>query len=308
MPSRLLQRYYRPPLVGLLAFAIALAANPIAHAAVVAMRDAAGPDQAFIVYQVLGLAALLALIWGIKKNEEVSGTLIGFVTGVVIWTCWASYAFKFNMVSFDMPRMQIAEDGYSRPANLFFVQGSIGICVATLLFFILNKDTKCNAFRWIQRRLRLNLGAPAPGQGRNFCRITFLETIYVIWFCYSASLFLGDERFLGYHHPVTYLIFGGCAVWGTYLIWRLMKFTRVMAALRYAIPTKAIVWLVFGELAIKYGWYDEFWLKPSEYPLRMWVLVFIFVVLLVASGFLPQRKQVPDPVSNMSTKGIKGES
>jgi hypothetical protein len=264
--------------------------NPIMHAAVTAMTELAGRGHALIAYQVIGVICVGALIWGIKRNQEVSGTLIGFVTGLLMWTCWASYAFKFNSVSLDLPRWSVAASGAGRPAHLFFIQGSIGICCLTLLFFVFNKDTKCNAFRWIQKVCRMNLGKPDSGQSRNICRITFLETVYVIWFCYAVTLFLGDERFLGYHHPVTYGVFIGAFAWGGYLTWRLMKFTRLMAAIRYAIPTKAILWLAVGELAVKYGWWEEFWLKPLQYPFHMLVVAVVFMALLVSSFFLPQRK------------------
>ena len=70
-----------------------------------------------------------------------------------------------------------------------------------------------------------------------------------------------------------------------------MKFTRVMAAIRYAIPTKAIFWIPFGELAPRYGFYDEVWLKPLEYSGAMWTVLVVFVVIFLATGFLPQRRQ-----------------
>ncbi|MBL8628106.1 MAG: hypothetical protein JNM81_00655 [Rhodospirillaceae bacterium] len=295
MIDLLIQKYYRPPFIGLMAFIMVFVTNPISHATVVAVKDLAGPGNGFLGYQIVAAAAIIALVWGIKRNTEVAGTLIGFVSGMLLWACWASYAFKFNPISLGMPKYVIGADGYSRGANLLFIQGSIGICGATLLFFIFNKDTKCNAFRWIQRALRLDLGEPASGQGRNYCRITFLETIYVIWFCYAASLFLGDERFLGYHHPVTYAVFATCILWGGYLLWKLSKFTRVMAGIRYAVPVRAIVWLGVGELAPKYGFYEEIWLDPLTYTAEIWTIVGVFVVLILASAWMPQRR-VRNPV------------
>jgi hypothetical protein len=289
--TRLIERYYRPPFIGIVAFIAVFSANPILHGLVVAMREIAGPTHAFIVYQSVALLAVAALFYGIKKNTEISGTLLGFVSGMLLWTCWASYAFKFNQYSLHLPKIPIAADGYSRSASLFYIQGSIGICCATLLFFVFNKDTKCNAFRWIQRVFRFNLGAPGSAQGRNVCRITFLETIYVVWFCYCVSLFVGDERFLGYHHPVSYAITIGIALWSPYLLWRLFKFTRVMAAIRYAIPVKSIVWFIVGEMAPKYGFYNEFWLNPLQYSAAMYAIVGVCISLLLASAFLPQRRQ-----------------
>ncbi|MDX2142837.1 MAG: hypothetical protein SFV19_05755 [Rhodospirillaceae bacterium] len=284
-------RYDRPPFVGIIAFVAIFLGTPLAHSISVSVREVVGKSNEFAVFFIMGAVALAMLLYGVRRNDEVSGTILGYAAGILMWIGWASYAFKFNEYSLGLGMVARDESGSKLPFHLLFIQGSFGICVATLLFFVFNKDTRCNAFRWIQKTFRLNVGEPDSGQGRNFCRITFLETIYVTWFCYAASLFLGDGRFLGYDHPVTYAIVGGLALWGCYLLYRLMKFTRVMAAMRYAIPTKSIFWIPFGEFAPRWGFYDEVWLKPAEYSGTMWTVLVVFAVLLVASGFLPQRRQ-----------------
>lgn len=284
------RRYYRPPFIGIVAFLAVLLAVPLAHSFVIAVRDMIGYENAGGLFLSIGFVAMIMLVVGTKRNEEISGTLLGFAAGMLIWIGWASYSFKFNEISLGLPMQEVSE-GVKWPAHLLFIQGSLGICVATLLFFVFNKDSRCNAFRWIQKALRLNLGDPAPASKRNVCRITFLETVYVTWFCYAASLLMGDRRFLGYDHPVTHIIAIALAIWGLYLLWRLVKFTRVMAAIRYAIPTKAIIWIPFGEMAPRYGFYDEVWLKPLEYSAAMWTVLGAFAVLFLATGFLPQRRQ-----------------
>ncbi|MCB2108251.1 MAG: hypothetical protein KDE14_11150 [Rhodobacteraceae bacterium] len=284
-------RYYRPPFIGIIAFVAIFLGTPIAHSISVSVRDVVGRENEFMVFFIMGAVALSLLLYGTRRNDEVSGTILGYSAGILMWIGWASYSFKFNEYSLHLGMVDRDGSGGKLPFHLLFIQGSFGICVATLLFFVFNKDSRCNAFRWIQRVFKLKVGEPDSGQGRNYCRITFLETIYVTWFCYGASLFLGDERFLGYEHPVTYVIVGGLALWGAYLLYRLLKFTRVMAAMRYAIPTKSIFWIPFGEFAPRYGFYDEVWLKPGEYSGTMWTVVTIFAVLIVASGFLPQRRQ-----------------
>lgn len=284
------RRYYRPPFIGVIAFFAVLLALPVAHSFVIVVRDLIGYENAGGLFLSVGGVAAVLLLVGVKRNDEVSGTLLGFAAGMLIWIGWASYSFKFNEVSLQLPMPEVGP-GVVWPAHLLYIQGSFGICVATLLFFVFNRNTRCNAFYWIQKTARLNLGDREPGRGRNICRITFLETLYVTWFFYGASLFLGDARFLGYGHPVTYGIAAVLAVWGCWLLWRLMKFTRVMAAIRYAIPTKAIFWIPFGELAPRYGFYDEVWLKPLEYSATMWTVLAVFVVVFLATGFLPQRRQ-----------------
>ncbi|MFZ4110425.1 MAG: hypothetical protein ACOYKQ_08155 [Polymorphobacter sp.] len=286
-------RFYRAPFVGLLAFLAVLLANPVMHSIRVAARQLLAPAYDGLFNLALGVLGLAILLIGLRRGEdEVRGTLTGFAAGLLIWIGWASYLFSYNDVALGRPMMAITPE-QSRPLGVLFIQGSFGICVSTLLFFILNRDTKCNAFRWLHRKLHIKLGRAESGQQRNFCRITFIETIYVTWFCYGFSLFLGDQRFLGYHHPATYAIGIFLAVWSLYLVWKLTRFTRVMAALRYAIPTKALFWIAFGELGPRYHLYHEFWLHPLSNIKPMLVVLASFLVLIGVTAFMPQRKQKP---------------
>lgn len=282
-------RFYRPPLVGVVALTVVFMALPLTHSLSVFALNFAGPENSFWIYVPIGTLALLALIWGVRRNREISGTLTGFVTGMLLWTGWASYAFRFNEISLGLP-MPALDGEKTWPNNLLYIEGSFGICVVTLLYFTLNRETRCNAFRWLQRTCRIDLGRQDSAQARNFCAITFIETVYVTWFCYAGSLFLADPRFVGYDNPAAYVIITGLALWGLYLFWRLMKFTRIMAGIRYAIPTKAILWITFGEALPKYGWYEEVWLRPWDYPKSMLGLLAFFVVLFLVTPLLPQRR------------------
>ena len=287
--ASLLLRLYRPPLVGVMALVVVFLALPLTHSLSMVARGLTKSVDPLLVYFPIGALALGFLVYGIRRNTEVAGTLIGFVSGMLAWTGWAAYAFRFNEISLGLPMPVL--DGTTRwPNNLLYIQGSFGICVVTLLYFVLSRDTRCNAFLWLQRLFRLDFGRPDSAQGRNYCRVTFIETVYVTWFCYGASLFIADPRFIGYQNPLSYVAAGGLAVWGLYLFWRLMKFTRVMAGIRYAIPTKGILWIPFGEMLPKYGWYEEVWLRPWEYPRAMAVVLGIFAILLLAAMVLPQRR------------------
>lgn len=288
-----LARFYRPPWVGLLALMVVLLALPLSHSVTTLVNYTVGREASHLFLLPLGVFSLGLLVWGIRRDREVSGTLIGFLAGYLLWTAWASYAFRFNEISLGLPMPEFT-DGSRRPMHLLFIQGSFGICVVMLLYFVFDRDTRCNAFMWIQRVLRVNMGDRSSRRDRNYCRVTFMETVTVIWFCYAVSLFLGDPRYLGYHHPVTYVILAGLSVWGLYLLWRLMRFTRLMAAIRYAIPTKALFWIPFGEFFPRYGFYEEVWLRPWEHPRVMLGVLAVFGVLFLISPLLPQRRVQDD--------------
>ena len=285
-------RVYRPPLVGAVALAVVLLAVPLTHSLSMLLRaagDAVGNPA--LAYVPVGIAGLLLLVWGIRRNTEVAGTLAGFICGLLLWTGWAAYSFRVNEVSLGLP-MPVLDGDMRWPNNLLYIQGSLGICLVTLLYFALNRDTRCSAFLWLQRLVRLDLGKPESAQGRNLCRITFIETVYVTWFCYAGSLLLADPRVVGYGNPVHYGLVGALTLWGFYLLYRLLKFTRVMAAIRYAIPTKGILWITFGETLPKYGWYEEVWLEPWAHPGAMLGALLFLVALVGVTLVLPKRRVV----------------
>lgn len=283
-----LARWHRPPFIGLLALFVAFLGTPLSHSLSVLASRVAGRENSFWVLFPIGGLALVLLVIAVRSRRESTATLLGYLSAMLMWTGWAAYAFKFNEISLHLPMAEI--EGSRRPMNLLFIQGSVGVCIAVLAYFALDKDTKCNAFRWLQRVFRIDLGKPEPGRERNFGRVTFLETLTVLWFCYGVSLFLGDPRYLGYHHPATYAIIAGLALWGGYLVWRLVHFTRVMAGIRYAIPTKAIFWIPFGEFFPRYGFYEEFWLEPWNYATEVAVVLALFVGLGMLAILVPQRR------------------
>ncbi len=283
-------RFHRPPHIGIVALVVVALALPLTHSLSVFALNLFGPERSFEAYFPLGVAGLLLLLIGVRLNREVSGTLIGFVSGLLLWTGWASYAFRFNGISLGLPMPELVP-GRPWPHNLLYIQGSIGICVVTLLYFVLRSGTRCSAFLWLQRGLRLGIDRATDSPTRNVCLITFIETVFVTWFFYSASLFLADPRYVGYESLFGYGIVAALFAWGLYLAWRLMKFTRVMAGIRYAIPTKAILWIPLGEVFPKYGWYDEIWLEPWRYSGPMLLLLGAFIALFVITAIIPQRRQ-----------------
>lgn len=282
------RRGLTPPLVGLLALFVAFLGTPLSHSLSVIAYRLFGRDQAHLLLLPLGLLALVLLWIAVRSRNESTGTLLGYLSALLIWVGWAAYSFKFNEITLGLPMADV--EGSPRPMNLLFIQGSVGICVAVLAYFVLDKDTRCNAFRWLQRRLHLGLGRPEGGQERNYGRITFLETLTVLWFCYAVSLFMGDPRFLGYHHPVTYVLVGGLLLWGGFLLFRLFHFTRIMAAIRYAIPTKAILWIPLGEFFPRWGFYHEIWLEPWNHAGEITLALLLFVALGMVSTWIPQRR------------------
>ena len=257
--SRFTQLFYRPPFVGLTAFVIVFIVQALGHTVMIVMEDV-WPGEEYLYQSAFALGALGAVLLfiGMRSQNEVAATWLGFWAGTFLWTGWIEFSFVWNASYLGVPDLMDTNvpGEIATKAEYLVMMSSVGILGATLAYFMLNKDTKCNFFIWFQRNLKLRTGKPTRGYERNFAAITALETIYVIWFFYVALLFLYEESILGDRHPVTYGIFFLNVVWAVYLFQRLMKFWRVTTAIRYGIPTAIIAWnrrRNLGALAPVYG-------------------------------------------------------
>lgn len=262
--------FARPPFIGLLAFVIVFVVQALGHTVMIAMENIFGEQYVLQSAFALGALGAVLLFIGMKHPGEVAGTWYGFWAGTFLWTGWVEFAFVWNANYLGVPDLMDTRMAgqIATKAEYLVMMSSVGILGATLAYFLLNKETKCNMFVWFQRNLGLRTGKPSRGYERNFAGITALETIYVIWFCYVLLLFIYDEKILGDHHPVTYGIFFVNTVWAIYLFQRLVQMWKVTTAIRYGIPTAIIAWNSV-EIAGRWHLFTEFWERPQEFGLEM---------------------------------------
>jgi hypothetical protein len=168
---------------------------------------------------------------------------------------------------------------------------SVGVMFATLVFFFFNKDTRCNAFMWLHRNLRMKIGDKVSGQARNLASIVAMETIYVTWFFYLYLLVIYNPNIFGTDHWVTFASCGLFAIWALYLIQRLWWYQRMAPALRYAIPTAIIAWNV-NEILEKWGHLAEIWVQPSKYALELSIVAAALLLTVVLAIVSPARRIV----------------
>jgi hypothetical protein len=261
---------YRPPFVGLLAFFIVFVVQALGHTVMIMMENVFGKEYIFQSAFSLGLFGAVLLFLGMRSQNEVAATWLGFWAGTLLWTGWVEFAFVWSGDYLAVPDlMDVNNPGQiATKAEYLVMMSSIGVLFATLAYFTMNKETKCNFFLWFQRNAGLRTGKPNPTHERNFASITALETIYVTWFFYLMLLFMYDETILGERHPVTYGIFFVNVIWSVYLFQRLMKFWKVTTAIRYGIPTAIICWNTV-EIAGRWHLFTEFWEQPEKFGLEM---------------------------------------
>ncbi len=278
---------YKKPYMGLVIWATILLWKPIAHTVVVSERLVFPGNGAYVMGGLLGFIGLI-LVWNGFKRDELTATTLGYMGGALIWLGWFESAFHFFAHLLEIEPVKVG--GYEvLSAELQIIEASAVFYLAILVLLGLNKDTRCRMFKWFHRNAKLTPEAATPGYRRQYSRITALETIFISWFFYIFVILLFDPRVLGTQHPVTIAAFYGALAWGLYLLaFKMPKFTNPGEAIRYAIPSTGIIWLCF-EMASVWGWYQEIWLKPIEFPISNVAFAIVFVLLGIAINMNTKR-------------------
>ena len=256
----------RPPFIGLLAFVIVFVVQGLGHTLMVGMEAIFGEEYVLQSAFALGLIGAILLFVGMRHEGEVAGTWYGFWAGTLLWSGWVEFAFVWNANMLGVPDLMDthAPGEIATKAEYLVMMSSIGVCFAVLVPLMLNRETKCNMFVWIQRNIGLRTGKPSRGYQRNFAYITCLETMFVVWFCYLVLLFIYDENILGDRHPVTYGIFFLNTIWAFYLLSRLVQMWKVTTAIRYSIPTAIIAYSSY-EIAGRWNLFTDIWVHPERF-------------------------------------------
>ena len=277
----------RPPFIGLLAFIVVFIVQGLGHTVMVGIQAIFGPGYELQAAFGQGLLGAVLLFIGMRHEGEVAGTWYGFWAGSLLWSGWVEFAFVWNANMLGIPDLMDAHEPgeIATKAEYLVMMSSVGVCLAVMLPLMLNRETKCNLFVWIQRNLKLRTGKPSRGYERNFAYITCLETIFVTWFCYLALLFIYDENILGDRHPVTYAIFFLNTIWALYLLSRLLQMWKVTTAIRYAIPTAIIAYSSY-EIFGRWGTVDIF-VHPEKFGLVLGLLAGALVIAALLAARTP---------------------
>jgi hypothetical protein len=279
--------FFRPPWVGLLAFVIVFFFQGLGHTIMIVMENV-WPGEHYIYESAfaMGLFGAALLFYGMRSENEVTATWLGFWAGSFLWTGWVEFAFVWSGNFLQVPDLMDPNlsGEIATKAEYLVMMSSVGVLGATLVYFLMNPETKCNFFLWFQRHAKLKTGKPTKGHKRNFAAITALETIYVIWFFYLVFLFLYNEDIAGDKSVAAYVFFFLNSIWAVYLFQRLMKFWRVTTAIRYGIPTAIIAWNSV-ELMGRWNLFVSIWEKPQEF----WLEMSLFTVAIIIAALIAVR-------------------
>lgn len=282
------KKLYQAPLPAVIALLIVYVWQGLGHTVMYLMEERWFPNSVFLAASIIGVVGA-AMVWIGRNKSENAATLLGFAGGSLLWLSWIEFSFVW--VADELKVQDVLWGAKDTKAEYRVMISSIGVMLATLMFFFYNRDTRCNAFMWLHRNLRLNPGEKSSGQARNLASIVAMETIYVTWFFYLWLLLCYNPDVLGTDHWFTMLSCGIFVVWALYLAQRLWWYQRMAPALRYAIPTSIIAWNV-NEILEKWGHIEEIWVQPEKYALEIGIAVAAFIAVIALSIISPPRRIV----------------
>lgn len=270
-----IRQFYRPPVPGIIAFLLVFIWQGLGHTVMILMEKILGAEYVYHSSFVLGCIAIW-MVWYGRNKSEFAATMWGFTGGSLLWTTWVEFWFHLYSRVLHIPPLMNGTEVVEKPEYVL-MPAVTGMMLVTLVHFLFNKDTRCNAFMWIQRALNMDMGPRNSGRDRNVAMLVATETIYVTLFCYLLLLFTYKA---GEQSWVTYGVFFLNLVWALYLIPRMLKFARTAPALRYAIPTAIILWNCV-EILGRWNLFTEIWVHPEKYGIEM---TLVAVGLAVAIG------------------------
>ncbi len=258
---------YKQPILGLVAFLVAFLSQWLGHSLYTFLKVTFG-DFYYYASFLVGVSGAAIIAAGLKK-DEITATWMGFVGAQFVWVGWFELTFALYAKLFNYP-VYVAAPGLEAAPSATVLMGTLPVMFTILLIYgFYNKETKCNLMRWFHRNLRVSPGMPTAEAQRSFARITAMEYLFVVWTCYLFWLYVS---YIGANQTVMMVAYGIWATWFVYIFTKLMKFPRVGATFRYAIAVGIVGWGLM-EMPSYFGFYDEVWLKPFEYPLTTLIVV-----------------------------------
>lgn len=274
---------YSQPVLGLVAFSVSFLSQWLGHSAYTLIHGIFG-DYHYYASFLTGVAGAL-LIGRSVKEDEIAATWMGFLGAQFVWVGWFELTFEFYSELFMFPAYEAGPNLVSNGGANLLMSTMPVMMTMFLIYGFYNRQTKCNLIRWFHRNLRMTPGMPTPDNGRSFGRIVAMETLFVVWFCYLFWLYVA---YIGANQNLMLAAYAGWAVWFGYVFWKLFKFPRVGSAFRYAIPVGVIGWGL-TEMPSYFGFYDEIWLKPFDYPVTTVIATSLYVAGLVYLANPPGR-------------------
>ena len=267
----------------IVSFLMVLFTMPLGHALMLVMDHTMTPTAVHYGAFLMGLIGMAMVIIGVFAKGDTKQTLWGFLGGLLFWTGWVEFLFQYYAERYGV--QPEVENGVvvTRPEYLI-LPATFGFWAMIMLMYLFSTRNGCNFINWFQKLFfgsRKNEIAAHP-MTRHTSIVTFMELNMILWTCYLALMFCYDKRFLGDHHPVTFIVAIGCLIGSVFMFKKELRLQAWGANIRMAIATVIVFWTpveVMGRINLL----NEIWVKPEKYRMQIGI---IFVVFLVLLGYL----------------------
>ena len=149
----------RPPFIGAIGFALVFIFTAIGHSVMVLIMDIFGSAQ-FLAAFAQGLLGAIMIYIGVRYNDDENvATWLGFFGGSWLWAGWVEFSYVYYSRHVGIEPLDLG-GGHKQLPEYMLLPSSIGFLFTTLVFFFFNRETRCNAFRWMHKHLHIPVGKP----------------------------------------------------------------------------------------------------------------------------------------------------
>lgn len=273
------------PFVGIIAFIVVLFSMPLGHALMAIINAFMGDAYKYHGAIFISLIGVALLIFSVRTKSELTQTFQGLFAGILLWTGFVEYSFIVYADHLGIDHLLVGGDIVTK-AEYLVMPSSIGLLIAISVNYIFSPDTRCRLFIVMRKVMGLKI-ASNPQKERNYAVATSLEIIFILWTFYLMLLLVYDDALGGDRSAFTYTALFFSMILSGYLMWRLLQYKKMGAAIRYAIPTVIIFWNCL-EIIARWEMVTEIWNHPMEYTLEILLILGAFIAVIFLVLYVPR--------------------
>lgn len=260
-------------------FLLVLFAMPLGHALMILMEKFMSEGAMHVAGFAMGFVGLILVIIGVFVKGDTRQTLWGLFGGLLFWTGWVEFLFLYYARRYGVPP-EIENGVVVTKPEYLIMPASFGLWMMVMTMYVFSTKNGCDLITWIQKvcfRSKRKVVVVQP-MTRHTSIVTFMELNMMLWGLYLLLMFCYDKRFLGDHHPVTFLVGMVCLIGSLLMLRRQLRIASWGANIRMAIATVIVFWTPV-EILGRINFFKEFWVEPEKYRLQMIAILAVFIVL-----------------------------
>lgn len=260
-------------------FLLVLFAMPLGHALMILMEKFMSEGAMHVAGFAMGFVGLILVIIGVFVKGDTRQTLWGLFGGLLFWTGWVEFLFLYYARRYGVPP-EIENGVVVTKPEYLIMPASFGLWMMVMTMYVFSTKNGCDLITWIQKvcfRSKRKVVVVQP-MTRHTSIVTFMELNMMLWGLYLLLMFCYDKRFLGDHHPVTFLVGLVCLIGSLLMLRRQLHIASWGANIRMAIATVIVFWTPV-EILGRINFFKEFWVEPEKYRLQMIAILAVFIVL-----------------------------